>query len=144
MPAPPLPERVQPPRIETPVNPDNLANFKTQVSLKLGQLASIQIQVTKLINEAETTLRRDTPVYTKSTTSGTILHPLAPRKRVLEERMGKLLLEAVMPVAKSTLEMTKVVDVSTGSTGHELYRGSTSEQQWWQGGLGKLHVPLMT
>ena len=75
MPPPPLPERMMPPRIKAPTNPEDLANFKTQVSLKLGQqIASIQTQVTELINEAETTLRRDRPIYTEDTPSSTILH----------------------------------------------------------------------
>ena len=111
MPPPPLPERMMPPRIKTPINPDDLANFKTQVSLKLGQqIASIQTQVTELTNEAETTLRRDIPMYTKDTPSSTILHTLAPQKRVLEEQMKKLLLEGVMAIAETTLEMTKPVE----------------------------------
>ena len=36
MPPPLLPERIVRPRIKTPFNPDDLANFKTQVSLQIG------------------------------------------------------------------------------------------------------------
>ena len=111
VPPPPLPEKMMPPRIQTPINPGDLANFKTQVSLELGQqIASIQTQVRELTNEVETTLRRDIPMYTKETPTSTILYTLAPQKRVLEEQMKKLLLEGVMPIAETTLEMTKPVE----------------------------------
>ena len=52
-------------------------------------------------------MRRDIPMYTKDTTSNTILHTIAPQKRVLEEQMKKLLLEAVMPIAETTVNLTK-------------------------------------
>ena len=126
MPPSPLPERTMPPRIKTPINPDDLAKFKTQVSLELGQhIASIQTQVTELINEAETTLRRDRPIYTKDTPSSTILHSLAPQKRVLEEEIKKLLLEAVMPIAETTLEMSKPVVRK-----HIFHRPQASQRQY--------------